>query len=55
MDVGERAAAGPLLLDAGVAGRFAQHPALCNEHNMTVREFLFKFSGQPGGKTNTIE
>jgi len=43
VDVGKCTVARPLLLDAGGTGRFAQHPALRNENNMTVRELLLQF------------
>ena len=47
MNTSQSTAARPLLLDTGVTGRFAQHPTLCNENDVTVGEFLFKLSGQP--------
>lgn len=48
VDIGQGAAAGPLLLDTGSAGWLAQHPALCNKYDVAVGEFLFEFAGQPG-------
>ncbi len=47
MDAGKGTAARPLLLDTGSPGGLAQHPALSNENNMTVREFLLELPGQP--------
>lgn len=47
MDVGQGAAARPLLLDTRSASGLAQHPALGNEDNMAVREFLLQFASQP--------
>ena len=36
-----------LLLDARSAGRFRENTALCKENNMTVRELLLQFTGEP--------
>lgn len=47
MHVGEGAAAGALLLDARVAGGFAEHAALRNEDDVAVRKFLLELTGQP--------
>jgi len=47
VDAGEGTAAGSLLLNAGVTGGLAQHPALGNEDDVTVRELLLEFPGQP--------
>ena len=47
MDVGEGAATGTLLLDAGGPGGLAQHPALSNEDDMAVGELLLELTGQP--------
>ena len=45
--IGQRAAARPLLLHTRIARRLAQHSALRNEYNMTVRKLLLQFSCQP--------
>ena len=50
MDARERAGTGALLLYAGVAGGLAEHPALSNEDDMTVRELLLELPGQPSRK-----
>lgn len=47
MDTGESTAARSLLLDTGGTGRLAQHPALGNEDDMAVGEFLLQFTGEP--------
>lgn len=47
MDVCEGAAARPLLPDTRSASGLAQHPALGNEDNMAVREFLLQFTSKP--------
>ena len=46
MNTSQSTATGPLLLDTGITGGFAQHSALCNENDMTVRELLLELSGQ---------
>ena len=43
MDARERAGTGALLLYAGVAGGLAEHPALSNEDDMTVRAKVANF------------
>ena len=46
MDASQGAATGPLLLDTGVTGGFAQHPALGNENDMAIGELLLEFAGE---------
>ena len=47
VDIGEGAAARPLLLDTRGASRLAQHPALGNKYDVTIREFLLQLTGKP--------
>lgn len=47
MDICQGAATGALLLNAGSAGRLAQHSALGDKYDVTVGEFLFEFPCKP--------
>ena len=48
MNGSKRTVAGTFLLNTRGTGWLAQHSALANENNMTVRELLLELTGQTG-------
>jgi hypothetical protein len=52
--VRERARTRALLLDARVARRLGQHPALADEHDVSLRELLLEFAGKAGRRRQRL-
>jgi hypothetical protein len=50
VDDGEGAGTRTLLTDLGVTGWFAEHSALSEEDDVTVRKLLLELTGEPGIK-----
>ena len=48
MNDGKGAGTGTLLTDLGVTGWFAEHAALSEEDDVSVRKLLLELTGEPG-------